>query len=83
MKAVTPIVPGENLAVLVMSNGDPAFSDVPVYMDTNKVVTIRWRLTWRERLQVFLYGDLYHQVMTNHGGLQPVKLSTSVPRVYS
>lgn len=42
-------------------------------------ITTRWKLTWRERFEIFLSGDLWLQVLTFHKPLQPVKLMTEEP----
>jgi len=42
-------------------------------------MTTRWRLTWRERLEIFLGGNLWLQVLTFHERLQPLKPLTREP----
>jgi hypothetical protein len=34
-------------------------------------VTTRWKLTWRERFEIFFGGNLWLQVLTFHESLQP------------
>ena len=40
----------------------------------------RWKLTWKERIQVLLFDELWFTTMTFHQPLQPIMLDISKPK---
>ena len=79
MHAITPVVPGVDLEVSVYAKDQDEYLSLPCYRDADGMVTIRWQLTWRERLDVLFGGCIWHQVLTFNRPLQPVKLVTECP----
>lgn len=79
MTPVQPIVPGEDLPVLVYAKDQPEYQPLPVWRHRDGTVLSRWKLTWRERLRVLFTGDVYLWVMTFNQPLQPVKLQVEKP----
>ena len=81
MKPISPVVPGFNLPEVTFAKDQPEYIPLPAYrmQDESGTVVTRWRLSWMERLQVLLSGDLWLSVMTFHKSLQPVKLEASCP----
>jgi hypothetical protein len=43
------------------------------------VLLTRWQMTWRERLRALVFGEVYLQLMTFNGPVQPVKLTVESP----
>lgn len=69
-------------AHLFVAEDQPEFETIPAHCDDDKVMTFVWRLTWRERLSILFYGEVWHQVMTSGRGLQPQSLDVHQPSLY-
>lgn len=84
MKAVTPIVPGANLPVTLIAKNQKEYKTLPAYIDrSDGMVLTHWKLTWRERLRVIIYGDIYHFQLTFNGPLQPLSMQVERPQIAS
>lgn len=81
MKLITPIIPGRELPVTVFAKDQPEYLQLPAFRDEYGAVTMRWKLTIRERLRILLSGDLWLSVLTFNNPLQPVKLDTTPPEI--
>lgn len=81
MQPITPVVPGFDLPVHEIAKDQPQYVTLPCYEhnDREDTITIRWRLSWRERWQVLVGGCIWHQVLRFHKRLQPMKLGTVCP----
>lgn len=79
MTPITPVVPGIELSTVVFAKDQPEYLQLPAHVTPDGRVVTRWRLTWREKLQVVLGGCLWLQVLTFNSPLQPVKISTECP----
>ena len=81
MTPVTPVIPGAKYKEVVFAKDQPEYAPLPAIRDSGQegVVTTRWHLSWRERLQVLLHGNLWLQLLTFHQPLQPVALTTKRP----
>lgn len=79
MKAITPIIPGRDLPVVTYAKDQPEYLNLPAHVDEHGRVTTRWKLTWRERLRILLYGNLWLSILTFGQKLQPVRLDTECP----
>jgi hypothetical protein len=80
MKPMSPVVPGFEGEEIVFAKDQPEYIPLPALpVDSAQKVITRWRLSWRERLQVLFHGDVYLWVWTFRRPLQPVALETSVP----
>lgn len=82
MRPVHPIIPGEVLPVTVFAKDQPEYEPLPAHRTDDGTVLTRWKLTWRERVRILLFGDLYLEVLTFRTPLQPVRLSVAPPREY-
>ena len=74
---MTPIkFEGSNV---VFAEDQPEYLPLPAYRsgDESGSVVFCWGLSWKERLQLFLTGKLWHKVLTFSGPLQPQLLSSS------
>lgn len=82
MKPISPVIPGSAVAEIVFAEDQPEYLNLPAIRNGEPEgrVTTRWRLTWRERIKVFVSGDLWLQVLTFHNPLQPILLRTDCPR---
>lgn len=49
------------------------------FHDKQGRIAFCWKLTWKERVLVLLYGTLWQQVLTFENPLQPQLLSTKKP----
>jgi hypothetical protein len=79
MKPQTPIVPGHDLPVTNFAESQDEYLTLPAFRQDDGTVLTRWRLTWKERLTIFLRGDLYLFVLTFNQPLQPVSLQVERP----
>ena len=79
MTPITPVVPGFNLPVTTFAKDQPDYMQLPSWKGPDGMVVTRWRLTFRERLRLFLTGDLWLSVLTFNQPLQPVKMTTHCP----
>ena len=79
MTPSSPIVPGVNLPEVVYAKDQPEYLPLPVYRMDDGTVLSRWHMTWRERLRVLLFGDVYLWQLTFNVPLQPVKLQVNPP----
>lgn len=82
MTPVSPALPSHpELPEIVFAKDQPQYQPLPAYRDPNGVVVSRWRLTWRERLRIFLRGNLWLQLHTFNQPLTPSMLTVSEPEV--
>lgn len=65
-------VPG---VAAVYAENQPGYLPLPVWRFSDGTLVTRWRLTWRERLQVLLGRDLHLEVKTFNHPLQPLYLT--------
>lgn len=70
--------PGHNV---VFAKDQPEYMPLPALSIANpeREIICCWRLTWRERLQVLLTGNVWHHVLTFGRPLQPQLLATKEP----
>lgn len=81
MTPMTPVVPGSQLPEIVFAKDQPEYQPLPAYRDDDGTVLTRWRLSWKERLRIFLTGDLYLFQLTFNRPLQPISLQVEKPVV--
>lgn len=73
---VSPSTPVEGTAVVYAAD-QPEYQPLPVWRKPQGEVVSRWRLTWRERVAALLGRDLYVEVLTFGGPLQPIFMAFS------
>lgn len=78
MTPMKEVVPGFALPTVTFAKDQPQYLPLPAVV-SDGVVTTRWKLTWRERLTLFLGGTIWLQVSTFGRPLQPVKLDVDCP----
>lgn len=81
MKPASPVIPGVELPETIYAKDQPEYTPLPVFKQEDGTVLSRWHLTWRERLRVLLFGDVYLFCLTFNRSLQPVALQVEPPRV--
>ena len=66
---------------VTFAKNQPPYIPLPAHRDGGPAgtVTTCWQLTWRERLQVLFSGIVWHQTMTFHKPLCPIRLMSSRP----
>lgn len=75
MVPVDPKIPGHD--TIVIAKEQPQYVPLPAVRFASGLVVAKWKLTWRERIQIFLTGRLWHCQQTyNRGALQPMRMST-------
>jgi hypothetical protein len=78
MKPIIPVCPGFELPVTVYAK-DPQYLQLPCYKDEDGTVMTRWKLTFKERIKILLYGNLWLTVLTFNKSLQPINLTVDCP----
>ena len=84
MKPVTPVLKRYPGALATeFARTQPQYKTLPalVSFETERRVTTRWELTWRERWRIFISGNLWLQMLTFDEPLQPVKILTEEPTI--
>lgn len=81
MKPSSPVIPGVELPETIYAKDQPEYSPLPVFKQDDGTVLSRWRLSWRERLRVLFFGDVYLFQLTFNSPLQPVSLQVDKPGV--
>jgi hypothetical protein len=66
---------------VIMAENQPEYLDLPCYKDEEGTLTTCWKLSWRERFQIFKSGKMWLKIMTFHQPLQPLKMSTTKPNL--
>jgi len=75
----SPVIPGSDYPEVVFAKDQPPYKPLPLILSDNGVALSRWRMSWKERLQVLLHGNIWVKVI--HGGvIQPIKLLTEAPQ---
>ena len=76
------IIPGFKLPedeLIVYAKDQPQYQPLPMWRGPNGHRVSRWKLTWKERLQVLLGGSIWLSIYTFNNPLQPVLLETTCP----
>lgn len=71
MKAISPVVPGNEEFEVVYAKDQPEYDPLPVLRTENTLLT-RWKLDDRERAHIAAGGDIFIGVMHFGGRLQPM-----------
>jgi len=79
MTPISEIIPGQAIAIVTYAKDQPEYIALPAHRSEDGIVTTRWKMTWKERLQVIWHGSIWLSVMTFNKPLQPVKLDTECP----
>jgi hypothetical protein len=68
------------LKLRLYAKDQPEYIPLPARADEDGRIITGWKLTWRDRLTLFVRGKLYLQVLTFNKPLQPVRLDVAAPR---
>lgn len=77
---MTPIeFPEQNV---VLAKAQPEYAPLTAHQaigDPQGRTVFCWQPTWRERIEILLFGEIWHQVLTFHQPLQPQMLGVEKP----
>jgi hypothetical protein len=79
-KPVSPVLEGFEQSEIVYAKDQPEYNPLPTLKDADGTVLSRWKLTWKERFLVLLFGDVYLFQMTFNRPLQPVSIEIERPQ---
>ena len=79
MRPVDPAI--ESLDFVEYAKNQPEYLTLPARRDREGTVVTCWKLTWRERLRIFLRGTFYLTVLTFNSPLQPIRVDLEKPEV--
>jgi len=63
----------------IYAEEQPEYLNLPSHKTDDGVVTSCWKLSWRERLKVFMSGKIWWSVLTFNNPLQPQKPDLKIP----
>lgn len=82
MKPTRQIIPGFELPdeeIIVYAKDQPEYLALPAWNGPGGKRVMRWKLSWKERWQVFLGGSIWTTILTFNRALQPIKIETACP----
>lgn len=56
----------------------PKFTPLEAYSDNDQTIS-KWKLTWRERIEIFLFGTLWHRQLNWGQPLQGIWMQVEPP----
>ncbi len=68
-----------DLPITAFGRNQPQYLELPAFVYPDGRVVSRWKVSWKERLQILFCGDLWLTVKTLHHKLQPVKIESTCP----
>lgn len=81
MRPVSPVLNEYQEHEIVVARDQPTYHPLPTLQVDGSCFLTRWRMTWKERIQALLRGDIYLWVIKDDGvPFQPVKLQVEVPK---
>lgn len=81
MKPATPVIKRLKDKEIVFAKNQPEYLPLPALVSQDGMVTMRWKLTWFERLRVLIHGSVFVQLLTFGKPLQPIKVSAEPPEI--
>jgi hypothetical protein len=64
---------------VIYAENQPEYQPLPALkLDDGRLICC-WKLSWKDRLRVLLFGEVWHQVLTFNMPLQPQLLSIEKP----
>ena len=64
---------------VVYAKNQPQYNPLPAEKWKDGKVLSKWKLSWRERLNILLNGSIYLLISTFNYPLQPVRMSVKRP----
>lgn len=82
MRPVEPVLPAmPDLPRVLVAKDQKEYLALPSLRTVDGQNVSRWRLDWRERLQVLLSGNVFVSVWTLGKPLQPMMIAADYPRI--
>jgi hypothetical protein len=66
-------------ANVIFAEGQDEYHNLHAHITETGEVTSCWKMSFRERIEALISGNIYLQVLTFRKPLQPIKLSTYKP----
>ena len=83
MTAESPVIKGLEHLEVVYAKDQPEYLPLPALPvddgSGHRRVVTRWKLSWKERLRVLVFGDMYLWLSTFGKPISPVALQTTPP----
>jgi hypothetical protein len=79
MKPISPVIAG--VPEVIFAKDQPEYLPLPAVKCDDGTVLSRWKLTWVERWQIFIHGNLWLCQLTFNQPLQPQRPSVYPPSV--
>ena len=82
MTPTEQIIPGFVLPqheLIIYAKDQPEYQPLPMWKGPGGHRVSRWRLTWKERIQLLIGGSIWLSVLTFNRPLQPVMMHTICP----
>lgn len=69
----------EGQTTLIAKDQDQ-YKTLPAHINSDGIVTVCWKLSWKERFDMLIRGKFWHMIHTFKQPLQPILLSTDQPQ---
>jgi hypothetical protein len=66
---------------IVFAKEQPQYIPLPALKFEDGLVVTRWKLSWRERVNLIFGDSIYLGLLTYNRPLQPIRMSTSVEEI--
>lgn len=63
---------------VIIAKDQPEYLPMPAYVDSQQVICL-WKLSFKERLTVLLFGRIWHRILSFGQPIQPQLLETKSP----
>lgn len=84
MIPITPVLPSQKetqVLEITFAKNQPEYLPLPAIKVDDGTVITRWKLTWKERIKVLFFGNLFLQQLTFNSPLQPQLPSVDEPKL--
>jgi hypothetical protein len=66
---------------ITFAKDQPQYIPLPALRFQDGLVVTRWKMSWKERIQILFGSSVYLGLLTYNRPLQPIRISTSVDEV--
>lgn len=64
----------------VIAKDQPEYEPMPAFVHNEQTICL-WQLTWKERIQILLRGQIWHRILNFRQPIQPQLLEVDSPFV--